>query len=70
MSREGDQNDDGIGGVRILVKEELCKGAIEVRTKSDRVTSMVLVFEKQVIRVCMCVWSDGAKMRQREKSIL
>ena len=44
-------NNDETGGVGILVKKELCEKVIEVRRKSDRVMAMVLVFEKEVIRV-------------------
>ena len=44
-------NNDGIGGVEILVKEELCEKVVEVRRTSDRVMAMVLVLEEEVIRV-------------------
>ena len=40
-----------IGGVGILVKEELCEKVVEIQRKSDRVMATVLVFEKEVIRV-------------------
>ena len=44
-------NSSGIGGVGILVKEELREKVVDVRRKSDRVVVVVLLFEKQVIRV-------------------
>ena len=52
---------DGIG-VGILVKKELCE-KVEVQKKGDRVTTMVLVFEKEVIKIHMCVRSPGWKIR-------
>ena len=44
-------NNDGIRGVGILVKENIWVKVVEVRGKSDRVMAIVLVFEKEVIRV-------------------
>ena len=44
-------NNNGIGGVGILVKEELCEKVVEVSGKSDRMMAMVLAFEEGVIRV-------------------
>ena len=42
---------DGIKGVEILVKEELCQKVVEVRRKSYRVMAMALVFDEKVITV-------------------
>ena len=47
-------NNDGIGEVGILVKEELCKKVVEVRRKSNRVMAMGLAFEEEVISY-MCI---------------
>ena len=44
-------NSSGIGGVRILVKEELCEKVVDVRRKCDRVMVIVLACGEQVIRV-------------------
>ena len=44
-------NNNRIGGIEILVKEELCEKVVEVRRKSDRVMAMVMAFEEEVIRV-------------------
>ena len=49
-------NNDGIGGVWISVKKELCKKVIEVRRKSDRVMTMVLAFVEEVMRV-ICAYA-------------
>ena len=43
------KNSSGIGGVGILVKEELCEKVVDVRRKSNRVMVVVLAFRKQVI---------------------
>ena len=32
---------DGVGGVGVMVKEELCRGAREIRRVSDRVMTVV-----------------------------
>ena len=50
-------NIDEIGGVGILVKEELCKKVVEVRRKSDRIMAMMLVFEEEVMRV-ICAYAS------------
>ena len=44
-------NNDAIRGVGILAKENIWVKVVEVRRKSDRVMTIVLVFEKEVIRV-------------------
>ena len=43
------ENSSGIGGVGILLKEEICEKVVDVRRKSDRVVVVVLAFGKQVI---------------------
>ena len=60
----GRRNNDGIGGVGISVKKELCKEVVEVQRKSDRVMAIVLVFEEEVI--CCPGW----KIRVQKRSIL
>ena len=44
------RNNDEIGGVGILVKEELCEKT-EVRRKRGRAMAVMLVFEEEIIRV-------------------
>ena len=41
---------DGVGGVGVMVKEELCEKVVEVRRLSDRVTTFIVVFEEDVQR--------------------
>ena len=59
-------NNDGMGVVGILVKEELCEKVVEVRRKSDRVMAMVLVFEGEVIRV-ICAYAPQVERSEWEK---
>ena len=47
-------NSDGMGGVGVLVKEELCEKVVEVRRKSDRVMTVVMALEEEVVKIiCM-----------------
>ena len=48
-------NSDCTGGVGVLVKEEMCEKVMEMRRKIDRVMTVVMVLEEEVLR--MCVWS-------------
>ena len=50
---------DGVGGVGVMVKEELCERLVEVRRVSDRVMSVAVVFEEDVLRlICGCARQD------------
>ena len=44
-------NDSGVGGVGILIKEELYANVVEVQRRSDRVMAIVLAIGLEVIRV-------------------
>ena len=44
-------NDAGIGGVGILMKEEISGNVVEVRRKSDRVMAIVLTLGREVKRI-------------------
>ena len=57
-------NSDGTGGVGVLVKEKLCE-VVEVRRKSERVMTVAMVLEEEVVRKCICVYG-----LQREKAFL
>ena len=39
---------DDVGGVGVIVKEELCKKVVEERWLTDRVIILVVVFEEDV----------------------
>ena len=62
-------NSDGMGGVRVLVKEEMCEMVVEMPSKSDRVMTLVMALEEEVVRN-MCVWSAKRKNGCREKAFL
>ena len=59
-------NSDGTGGVGVLVKEELCEKLVEVRRKSDRVMTVVLAFEEEVVRI-ICVYGPQTGRTSVEK---
>ena len=59
-------NDDKTGGVGILVKEELCEKAVEVRRRCDRVMAIELVFEEEVVRV-ICAYAPQSGKPDAEK---
>ena len=42
---------DGVGGVSGMVKEQLCKKVVEARRVSDRVMTVIVVFEQDVLRL-------------------
>ena len=35
---------DGVGGVGVMMKEELCEKVVEVRRVSDRVMTVIVIF--------------------------
>ena len=45
------RNSDGTGGVGVLVKDELCKKVVEVRRRCERVMTVVMVLEEEVLRI-------------------
>ena len=59
-------SETGIGGVGILMKEELCENTIEVRRRSDRVMALVLAFRQEVIRV-ICAYGPQSGRPDKEK---
>ena len=48
-------NNDGTEGVGVLVKEELCEKIVEVQSKSNRVMTVVMALEEEVVRI-VCVY--------------
>ena len=43
---------DGVGGVVVMMKEELCEKVVEVRRVSDRVTTVVAFVEDVLRLIC------------------
>ena len=44
-------NQEGYGGVGVLIKEELCDKVVEVRRVDDTVMSLAIVYDEEVVRV-------------------
>ena len=59
-------NRDGTGGVGVLVKEELCEKVLEVRRRSDRVMTVVMVLEVEVLKI-ICVYGPQSGRTAAEK---
>ena len=59
-------NNEGTGGVGIMVKEELCEKVVEVRRKSDRVMALVLAFEGELVRL-ICAYGPQSGRALVEK---
>ena len=59
-------NSEGVGGVGILVKEELCEKVVEVLRKSDRVMTVVMAFEEEVVRI-LCAYDPQSGRTSAEK---
>ena len=56
---------DFVGGVGVMVKEELCEKVVEVRRVSGRVMTVV-VFEEDVLRlICGCALQGGRSFEEK-----
>ena len=60
-------NSDDTEGVGVLVEEELCEKVVDVRRRSDRVMTVVMVLDEEVVRT-ICVWSAKWQDGCREKA--
>ena len=60
-------NQEGCGGVGVLVKEELYDKVVEIRRVKDRVMSLAIVYGQEMVRV---VWTyapkSGKSMEEKE----
>ena len=56
----------GVGGMGVLVKEELCEKMLEVRRASDRVMTIVVVFEEDLLRL-ICGYPQKSGINFEEK---
>ena len=59
---------DGVGGVGVMVKE-LCEKVIEVRRVSDRVKTVVVVLEENVLRL-ICGYAPQSGRTVGKNSLL
>ena len=55
-----------MAGVGVLVKEELCEKVVEVRRRSDRVMTVVMVLEEELLRI-ICVYGPESGRTAAEK---
>ena len=60
------RNSDGTGGVGVLVKEKLFEKVVQVRRKSDRVMTVVMALEEEVVRI-ICVYGPQIGRTGAEK---
>ena len=51
---------DRVGGVGVMVKDERCETVLEVRKVIDRVMTVVVVFEVDVLKL-ICVYAHKVK---------
>ena len=61
---------DGVGGVGDMVKEELCEKVVEVRMVSDRVMSVVVVFDGDVLRLTCGYAPQDVKCLEERQSFM
>ena len=57
---------DGTEGMGVLAKEDLCKKVVEVQRRSDRVMTVVMVLEEEVLRIT-CVYGPQGGRTAAEK---
>ena len=56
---------DGVGGVGIMVNEELCEKVVEVT--SDTLTTVVVVIEKDVLKlICGYAQQSGRSLEEKQ----
>ena len=58
--------EDGVGGVGVMLKEELHKKGVGVRRISDRVMTIVVVFEEDMLRL-ICGYATQCGRHLKEK---
>ena len=60
-------NNDGMGGVGVLVKKELCEKVVEVQRKSDRVMTVVMALEEEVVRIICAYGPQSGRTGAKKK---
>ena len=57
----------GLGGVGVMVKEEQCEKVMEVRRISDRMMTIAVVFEEDVLRlICGLAPQSGRSLYEKQ----
>ena len=60
-------NGDGVGGLGVMVKVELCEKMVDVRRLSDRVMTLVSVFAEDVVRLtCGYARQSGRCLEEKQ----
>ena len=49
--------------------DKLCKKVVEVQSKNDRVITVVMALEEELVRI-MCVWFVKWQKRRKERAFL
>ena len=58
---------DGVGHVEVMVKEELCGKVVEVRRVSDRVMTVVVSFDYDLLRlICEYAPQSGRRLEGKQ----
>ena len=61
-------NDAGKGGVKILVKNELCESVVEIQIRSDRMMTMCLILGEEMIwLICVDALQNKKPDIQKDK---
>ena len=62
-------SEKGVGGVAVMVKEELCEKFVEVRRVGNCVMTVVVVFEEDVLRlICGYAPQSGRSLEGKKQS--
>ena len=62
---------DGVGGVGVMVKEELCEEVVKIRRVSVGVMAVMLVFEEDVLRlICGHAVQSGISLEEKQSFIM
>ena len=62
-------NQEGHGGVGVLVKEGLYDKVVDVRRVNDRVMSLALVLVVEVVRVAWAYAPQGGKSMDKKENV-
>ena len=61
----GLEKGDGVGGVGVILKEELCEKVVWIRRVSDRVMTGVVVFNRMSRLICWYAPQSGGRLEER-----
>ena len=61
---------DGVGGVGVVVKEELCEKVVDIRRVGGRVMTAVVVFEEDVLRLIFVYAPQSGRFLKEKQSFM